>query len=93
MIQAHEQCGARGIKRGQLHAALTTSPSCPTRPPERGLLLWRHSALRYWQAMSQEDVEIVRRLLGPFEQGDVVPLFRDDTINASIRAASEPFFT
>ena len=43
--------------------------------------------------MSQEDVEIVRRLLGPFEQGDVVPLFRDDTINASIRAASEPFFT
>lgn len=43
--------------------------------------------------MSQEDIEIVRRLLGPFEQGDLVPLFRDDTINASIRAASEPFFT
>ena len=43
--------------------------------------------------MSQENVEVVRRLLGPFEQGDVVPLFRDDTINASLRSASEPFFT
>ena len=43
--------------------------------------------------MSQENVEVVRRLLGPFEQGDVVPLFRDNTINASIRSASEPFFT
>lgn len=43
--------------------------------------------------MSHENVEIVRRLLGPFEQGDLAPLFRDDTINASIRAASEPFFT
>jgi ketosteroid isomerase-like protein len=44
-------------------------------------------------AVSPENVEVVRRLLGPFEQGDIVPLFRDDTINASIRAASEPFFT
>jgi ketosteroid isomerase-like protein len=43
--------------------------------------------------VSQENVEVVRRLLGPFEQGDVVPLFRDDTINASLRSASEPFFT
>lgn len=43
--------------------------------------------------MSQENVEIVRRLLGAFEQGDLVPLFRDDTINASLTAASEPFFT
>ena len=43
--------------------------------------------------MSQENLEIVRRLLGPFEQGDAVLLFRDDTIHASIRAASEPFFT
>jgi ketosteroid isomerase-like protein len=43
--------------------------------------------------VSQENVEIVRRLLGPFEQGDAVRLFCDDTINASIRAASEPFFT
>ena len=43
--------------------------------------------------MSHENVEIVRRLLGPFEHGDAVLLFGDDTINASIRAASEPFFT
>src|ERR1700692_643758 len=37
--------------------------------------------------MSQEDVEIVRRVLGPFEQGDLAPLFRDDAISASITAA------
>jgi ketosteroid isomerase-like protein len=43
--------------------------------------------------MSQGNVEIVRRLLGPFEQGDLVPLFRDEAIAASITAASEPFFT
>ena len=38
-------------------------------------------------------MEIVRRLLGPFEQGDAVTLFGDDTINAALTAASEPFFT
>src|SRR5450759_2025873 len=43
--------------------------------------------------MSQNDVEIVRRLLGPFEQDDIVPLFRDEAISASITAASAPFFT
>jgi ketosteroid isomerase-like protein len=43
--------------------------------------------------MSQENVEVVRRLLGPFEQGDAVQLFRDETINAQLTAASEPFFT
>jgi ketosteroid isomerase-like protein len=43
--------------------------------------------------MSQSDVEIVRRLLGPFEQDDIVPLFRDEAISASITAASAPFFT
>ena len=43
--------------------------------------------------MSQDDVEIVRRLLGPFEQDDIVPLFRDEAISASITAASAPFFT
>lgn len=43
--------------------------------------------------MPRENVEVVRRLLGPFEQGDAVPLFRDETINASLRVASEPFFT
>jgi ketosteroid isomerase-like protein len=43
--------------------------------------------------MSQKDVEIVRRLLGPFEQGDLVLSFRDEAIAASITAASAPFFT
>jgi hypothetical protein len=43
--------------------------------------------------VSQDNVELVRRLLGPFEQGDIVPLFRDEGIAASIGAASEPFFT
>jgi len=43
--------------------------------------------------MTQENVEIVRRLVGLFEQGDIVPLFRDDAISASMTAASAPFFT
>jgi ketosteroid isomerase-like protein len=43
--------------------------------------------------MSQEHVDIVRRLLGPFERGDLVPSFRDEAISASITAASAPFFT
>jgi ketosteroid isomerase-like protein len=43
--------------------------------------------------MSRRDVEIVRGLLGPFEQGDIVPLFRDEAISAAITAASAPFFT
>jgi ketosteroid isomerase-like protein len=43
--------------------------------------------------MSQSDVEIVRRLLGPFEQDDMVPLVLDEAISASITAASAPFFT
>jgi ketosteroid isomerase-like protein len=43
--------------------------------------------------MSQEDVEIVRRLLSPFEQGDLVPSFRDEAISTSITTASAPFFT
>jgi ketosteroid isomerase-like protein len=43
--------------------------------------------------MSQQDVEIVRRLLGPFEQGDLVPLFRDEAISASITSASAPYVT
>jgi ketosteroid isomerase-like protein len=43
--------------------------------------------------MSQENVELVRRLLGPFEQGDMAPLYRDDAIAGSLKAASEPFVT
>jgi hypothetical protein len=43
--------------------------------------------------MSQENLEIVRQLLGPFEQGDIAPLFRDEAISASITAATAPFLT
>src|SRR5256885_12510994 len=43
--------------------------------------------------MSQEDGEIVSGVLGPFEQGDLVPLFRDEPISISITAASARFFT
>jgi ketosteroid isomerase-like protein len=43
--------------------------------------------------MSQEDVEVVRRLLVPFEQGEIVPLFRDDAVSATLTAASAPFVT
>jgi ketosteroid isomerase-like protein len=43
--------------------------------------------------MTQRDVEIVRQLLGSFEQGDIVPLFRDEAIWGSITAASASFFT
>ncbi|HEX4564131.1 MAG TPA: hypothetical protein VH115_06705 [Solirubrobacteraceae bacterium] len=43
--------------------------------------------------MSREDVEVVRQLLVPFEQGEIVPLFRDDAVSAALTAASAPFFT
>jgi ketosteroid isomerase-like protein len=43
--------------------------------------------------MSRENVEIVRGLLGPFEQGDIIPLYRDDAISAAMTAAAAPFFT
>lgn len=43
--------------------------------------------------MSQHSVEIVRRILRPFEQDDLIPLFRDEKIAASLTAASEAFFT
>ena len=37
--------------------------------------------------MSQEDVEIVRRLLGPFEHADIAVIFRDEAGWASVVAA------
>ena len=37
--------------------------------------------------MSRADVELVRQLLAPFEQGDIAPIFRDDAINAAMRTA------
>ena len=43
--------------------------------------------------MSQEDVEIVRRLLGPFEQVDMAPLYRDDAIAAAFIAATADAIT
>ena len=43
--------------------------------------------------MFAANVEIVRRLLAPFEQGDIALLYRDDAIAASLAEASAPFFT
>jgi ketosteroid isomerase-like protein len=43
--------------------------------------------------MSQENVELVRGLLAPFEQGDLIPLYRDDAISAVMSAAAAPFVT
>jgi ketosteroid isomerase-like protein len=43
--------------------------------------------------MSQENVELVRGLLAPFEQGDLIPLYRDDAISAAMTAVAAPFFT
>jgi ketosteroid isomerase-like protein len=43
--------------------------------------------------MSQEDVELVRRLLGPFEQGDIIPLFRDEVIAAAMDEATAGLLT
>jgi ketosteroid isomerase-like protein len=43
--------------------------------------------------MSQDDVEIVRRLLGPFESGDIATIFRDETIAASMVAATADLVT
>jgi ketosteroid isomerase-like protein len=43
--------------------------------------------------MSQEDVDLVRRLLGPFEQGDIVPLFRDEAIVAAMVEATAGLLT
>jgi hypothetical protein len=43
--------------------------------------------------MSQEDVEIVRRLLGPFEHVDMAPLYRYDAIAATFTAATADAIT
>jgi ketosteroid isomerase-like protein len=42
--------------------------------------------------MAQQSVEIVRRLLRPFEQDDLIPPFRDEQIAASLTAASKDLF-
>jgi ketosteroid isomerase-like protein len=43
--------------------------------------------MQYSRPVSQEDVELVRGVLGPFEQGDITPIFRDDAIWAAARVA------
>lgn len=43
--------------------------------------------MQYSGAVSQADVELVRGVLGPFEQGDITPIFRDDTIWAAAQVA------
>jgi ketosteroid isomerase-like protein len=37
--------------------------------------------------VSQQDVELVRALLAPFEQGDIIPMWRDDAIVAARQEA------
>jgi ketosteroid isomerase-like protein len=43
--------------------------------------------------MPEQNAKIVSQLLGPFTQQDIVPLFRDEAISASITAASAPLLT
>lgn len=43
--------------------------------------------------MSQADIELVRRILAPFEAGDIIPLYRDDELSASLVVSAGPFFT
>lgn len=43
--------------------------------------------LQYSGPVSRADVELVRSVLGPFEQGDITPIFRDDAIWAAARVA------
>ena len=42
--------------------------------------------------MSQEDVELVRRLLKPFEATDIAPIFRDDAAAAAMTAAASSLY-
>jgi ketosteroid isomerase-like protein len=43
--------------------------------------------------VSQQDVELVRALLAPFEQGDVIPMWQDDAIFAAMREATADLLT
>ncbi len=43
--------------------------------------------------MAQQDVELVRGLLAPFEQGDLIPMWRDDAIVAARRQATADLLT
>lgn len=43
--------------------------------------------MQYSRPVSREDVELVRGVLGPFEHGDIAPIFRDDAIWAAARGA------
>jgi ketosteroid isomerase-like protein len=43
--------------------------------------------------VSQQDVELVRGLVGPFRQGDVIPMWRDDAIVAAMRQAAADLLT
>jgi ketosteroid isomerase-like protein len=43
--------------------------------------------------LSQGNVEVVRGLLRLFEQDDIIPLFRDRAMSASITAAAAPSLT
>lgn len=43
--------------------------------------------------MSSANVELVRALLGPFEQGDIIPLWRDDAVFAAMGEAIADLLT
>lgn len=43
--------------------------------------------------MSQQDVEVVRALLAPFQQDDLIPMWRDDAIADAMTQATADLFT
>jgi ketosteroid isomerase-like protein len=44
-------------------------------------------SMQYSPPVSQEDLELVRGVLSPFERGDITPIFRDDAIWAAAQVA------
>jgi ketosteroid isomerase-like protein len=42
--------------------------------------------------MSQQDVEVVRRILAPIEDADIAPLFREDDASAALIAAQSSVY-
>jgi ketosteroid isomerase-like protein len=43
--------------------------------------------------VSQQDVDVVRGLLAPFEAGDIIPIFRDEAVAAAMIEATADLFT
>ncbi len=73
---------------GQVHhdnGADELPPPADVAPPR--------TSMRYSRPVSRADVELVRGVLRPFEQGDIAPIFREDAIWAAARAALADLFT